>query len=197
MALRLPAHLESIVPPPAAQISQSKPWRGTFTIASDPSNPTVIYVSAAETDGDNRADLWPTNFFVHNTDRVALSEVTSWVQRHTPSLCMFMPDRLDYANDNRANEATFRSFSRMLAQNQMVAYAPWNSPRLPGAGILIYPNPSSSALLVGAIFLNSAFPDFLGIPTSPAAMYRQPVGYQNQYQNGQNGEGSNGYYQYM
>lgn len=73
----------------------------------------------------SRADLWPTNFFVHNTDRVALSEVTSWVQRHTPSLCMFMPDRLDYANDNRANEATFRSFSRMLAQNQMVRFRSW------------------------------------------------------------------------
>ncbi|TFK50144.1 hypothetical protein OE88DRAFT_1736414 [Heliocybe sulcata] len=196
MALRLPTHLESLAPPPAAQVTGSKPWRGTFTVLNDPSNPQILYTSAAETDGDNRANLWPTNFVVQGVGRgMVLSEVNTWVQRNSPPLCMFMPERLDYANDNTTNEANFRAFARMLLQNQAVAFAPWlPASRLPGAGILIYPTPSSSGLLVGAIFLTSAFPDFLGITP---ALYRQPIAYQSQYQNGQAAEGSNGYYQYL
>lgn len=48
-----------------------------------------------------------------------------------------------------------------------VAIAPWNAhDRLPGAGIIIYPAQNSSALLVGAIFLTSPFPEFVA-PSSP------------------------------
>ncbi|KZT29844.1 hypothetical protein NEOLEDRAFT_1127723 [Neolentinus lepideus HHB14362 ss-1] len=196
MALRLTNHLESLAPPPAAQVTGSKPWRGTFTVMTDHSNPQVLYVSAAETDGDNRANLWPANFVVQAVGRgTVLSEVNAWVQRNTPPLCMFMPERLDYVDDNRANEANFRALASMLLQNQAVAFSPWHpANRLPGAGILIYPTPSSNGLLVGAIFLTSSFPDFLG---ATPALYRQPIAYQDQYQNGQTAESGNGYYQYM
>ena len=43
-----------------------------------------------------------------------------------------------------------------------IAIASWNEPeRLPGAGIIIFPTTSSTGLLIGAVFLNSSFPDFI------------------------------------
>lgn len=48
-----------------------------------------------------------------------------------------------------------------------IAVATWNeSDRLPGAGIIIFPTTSSTGLLIGAVFLNSSFPEFI-IPSRP------------------------------
>lgn len=45
--------------------------------------------------------------------------------------------------------------------------APWPTPGYPelrsGAGILIFPNAASTGLLIGAVFLDTPFPDFLGL----------------------------------
>ncbi|KDQ57273.1 hypothetical protein JAAARDRAFT_107789, partial [Jaapia argillacea MUCL 33604] len=173
MAFRLPTHLESLVPPPVAQRPEHKPWRGTFTLMPNGSATTasqVLYATAAETEGDNRTELWPANFFIqHMYPTIELQEIQSWVKRHSVPLCMFMPDRLPYSNDSKANEGGFRSLARFLSENKMIAVAPWNAPdRFSGAGILLFPTQASSGLLVGAIFLQTGFPPFVGsTPTSP------------------------------
>jgi len=70
----------------------------------------------------SRADLWPPNFVVHPTyDNPILRNVQAWTKRHAPPICTFLPDRLRDANDNAVNLAGFRSFSRILFENQMVS----------------------------------------------------------------------------
>lgn len=49
-----------------------------------------------------------------------------------------------------------------------VAIAPWGTPALRGAGMIIYPAQNSSSLLVGALFFDRPFPNFLG--SSPSVI---------------------------
>jgi len=104
-------------------------------------------------------------------EQSTLPDFQTWVKRHTPPICAFMPDRIQDPNANAANQKNFSSLSRILLLNQMVAIATWGaSDRLPGAGIVLYPTQSSSNLLFGAVFLSSQFPDFvIASPTAPFA----------------------------
>ncbi|KII84246.1 hypothetical protein PLICRDRAFT_118121 [Plicaturopsis crispa FD-325 SS-3] len=183
MVFRLPTHLEAFIPPPSDQVPQSRrPWQGSLILPASggPSQSHAVdkelRVTAVETDGDkcvssmlflharhSAVDLWPARFFVHMTHgRTPLRDMQAWVRRHKPPLCTFLPDRLRDPAETATNQAQFRSLSRMLFENQMVAIAPWSSPeRLPGAGIIIYPAQNTTAILVGALFLSSSFPDFM------------------------------------
>ncbi|KAA1472397.1 hypothetical protein DENSPDRAFT_179522 [Dentipellis sp. KUC8613] len=166
MVFRTPTHLESLVPSPAEQVPQSRTWSGLFTLAfPDAGRSTYqdIYVTAAETDGDSRMDLWPGHLYVYLSQRRAgLQDIVSWVAHHSPPVCTFMPDNHPDPAYTTANHGNFLSFSQLLLDNQMVAFAPWNAPdRLPGAGIMIYPTPTSGSVLVGAMFLSGPFPNFI------------------------------------
>ncbi|KAF5375725.1 hypothetical protein D9615_009352 [Tricholomella constricta] len=192
MVFRLPTHLDSFVPPPSQQTPDQRPWRGALTVSgmrsSDRGSSQTIRVTAVETDGDNRADLWPSQFFTQIIHRPMLKDFQSWVKRHAPPLCTFMPDRHRDANINTVNQTTFRSLSRILFENQTVAIASWGSDDIPGAGVIIFPAQNSSSLLVGALFLTNPFPAFVTstssppIPLSPSQMqmaygaqYQQPI----------------------
>jgi hypothetical protein len=55
MAYRLPTHLESLVPPPAEQVQQRRPWQGVLTLTFTNAGQGTfqdVYVTAAETDGE-------------------------------------------------------------------------------------------------------------------------------------------------
>jgi len=61
----------------------------------------------------------------------------------------------------------------MIQLLSKVAIAPWGNPSLLGAGMIIYPTRNSSSLLVGALFFDRPFPEFLGlnsplVPLGPA-----------------------------
>ncbi|KAF9500602.1 hypothetical protein BDN71DRAFT_1028871 [Pleurotus eryngii] len=184
MVYRLPTHLESFVPPPSAQVPQSRPWRGALIIsgmrASDKGSNQEIRITAVETDGDNtrsRMDLWPQQFFariVH--EQVILQDVQAWVRHNNPPLCTFIADRLRDPNGNTVNQTNFRSLSRILFDSQTIAIASWNTDKIEGAGMIIYPSQNSSALLVGALFLYAPFPDFImnAAPLSPGIISPSP-----------------------
>ncbi|KAK0203898.1 hypothetical protein DFS33DRAFT_1384167 [Desarmillaria ectypa] len=184
MTYRLPSNLESFVPPPAAQTSAptsalTHPWRGTFIVsgmrASDKSSNQEIRVTAVETDGDNRVHTWPMHIVFSLASPYALSitsQVQSYIRQNRSSpipLCTILPDRLRDPNTNAVNLSNFRNLSRILYDNEMVALASLSSvstPETPQAppssGILIFPAPNSTALLVGALFLDGeSFPDFV------------------------------------
>nr|GAT45773.1 predicted protein [Mycena chlorophos] len=137
MVFRLPTHLDNFIPPPAAQARSSasgamRPWRGTLTVRgmrpSDPASNQEIRVTAVETDGDSDAGRWPTHFFAHIVHgRPIQRQVRDWVQQHAPAIATFMPDRLPDPDSNVVNVATFRSLSRMLFEQQLIAIAPWGS----------------------------------------------------------------------
>ncbi|KAG6906301.1 hypothetical protein DXG01_014670 [Tephrocybe rancida] len=175
MVFRLPTHLDSFVPPPSQQALDQRPWRGALTVSgmrpSDRGSSQTIRVTAVETDGDNRADLWPSQFFTQISQRPVLKDLQTWVKRHAPPLCTFMPDRHRDPNINTVNQTTFRSLSRILFENQTVAVASWGSDDIPGAGIIIFPAENSSSLLVGALFLTDSFPPFItGTPSPPTPL---------------------------
>ncbi|PBK94858.1 hypothetical protein ARMGADRAFT_69656 [Armillaria gallica] len=184
MTYRLPSNLESFVPPPAAQTSAptsalTHPWRGTFIVsgmrASDKSSNQEIRVTAVETDGDNRVHTWPTHMVFSLTSPYALpimSQVQSYIRQNRSSpipLCTILPDRLRDPNTNAVNLSNFRNLSRILYENEMVALASLSSASTPespqappSSGILIFPASNSTALLVGALFLDGeSFPDFV------------------------------------
>ncbi|KAF7300572.1 hypothetical protein HMN09_00942200 [Mycena chlorophos] len=173
MVFRLPTHLDNFIPPPAAQARSSasgamRPWRGTLTVrgmrSSDLASNQEIRVTAVETDGDSDAGRWPTHFFAHIVHgRPIQRQVRDWVQQHAPAIATFMPDRLPDPDSNTVNLATFRSLSRMLFEQQLIAIAPWGSESsfsAAGGGIVIIPAEHSSALLVAALFF-SQIPDFI------------------------------------
>lgn len=187
MVFRLPTTLEPFIPPPSQQSPQQNPWRGALVVSgmrpSDRSSAQTIRVTAVETDGENRTELWPSQFFAHITHgRPILRDMQAWVKRHTPPLCTFMPDRHRDPNINTVNQTLFRSLSRILFESQTVGISSWGSDAIPGAGVIIFPASNSSSLLVGALFLTSPFPDFvLGspIPLSPGAMPGYAAPYQS------------------
>jgi hypothetical protein len=58
MAYRLPTNLESLIPPPAEQVQQRRPWQGVLTLTfMNAAQGTFqdVYVTAAETDGERYA----------------------------------------------------------------------------------------------------------------------------------------------
>ncbi|RPD53143.1 hypothetical protein L226DRAFT_428265, partial [Lentinus tigrinus ALCF2SS1-7] len=169
---RLPTHLESLVPPPRDQVPQSPPWRGSiFLPASSPhpaARPREIRVTAAEIENDNsQQEIWPKRFQLHVIHRRGvLREVHAWlaqVQRGGQlARCMLMPDRLPEQAASRENQMLFESFAHQLLEEDIVAMAPWSiSEPSPAGGILLYPTSTTRALLVGVVFLNCGFPDFL------------------------------------
>jgi hypothetical protein len=55
MALRLLTHLDSIIPPPAEQVQQRRPWQGTLALTFINATQGIyqdVFVTAAETDGE-------------------------------------------------------------------------------------------------------------------------------------------------
>ncbi|KAH9050276.1 hypothetical protein EDB84DRAFT_595158 [Lactarius hengduanensis] len=164
MALRLPTHLDSFIPPPAEQVQPRRPWQGTLTLTftnTPQGTYQDVFVTAAETDGESRMDLWPRRLIVYlNARRVAHDDIKAWTKRYTPPVCALMPDKLPDPAANALNQANFANLSRMLLENQMLALAPWGQESLPGAGMMIYPTTSSVSLLVGAVFLIGPFPEF-------------------------------------
>jgi hypothetical protein len=64
MAYRLPTNLGSLIPPPAEQVQQRRPWQGIITVTftnTAQGMPQDVYVTAAETDGE---------WYVLNTNEV-------------------------------------------------------------------------------------------------------------------------------
>ncbi|KAF8169823.1 hypothetical protein K438DRAFT_223646 [Mycena galopus ATCC 62051] len=144
---------------------------------SDLGSNQEIRVTAVETDGDSDVRRWPSHFFAELAHgRPILREVRAWIQQHAPPISTFMPDRLPDPDTNVVNQTTFRSLSRMLFENQIVAIARWGTDNFPGGGIIIIPAEHSSALLVAALFF-SQFPDVittrLNIPLSPIITHSQ------------------------
>ncbi|TRM62298.1 hypothetical protein BD626DRAFT_404243 [Schizophyllum amplum] len=184
MSYRLPTHTPSLVPPPSEQARRSTPWRGVLCVtgmrASDKDSSQDLRVSAVETDGDSSMDLWPSEFFVRvlHGHRL-LRDVQAYVRRYTLPQVTFMADRLGEANAQVVNQTTFRSLSRILYENEMIAVAPWGADnRLPGAGMIIFPAENSSSLLVAALFPYSVFPDFVTMATIPMqspSQYYPPI----------------------
>ncbi|TBU53533.1 hypothetical protein BD310DRAFT_829936 [Dichomitus squalens] len=180
---RLPTHLESLVPPPREQVPQTQPWRGRiFTPAAFPdptAQPCEIRVTAAETEYDNsQQELWPEHFQLQVIRRRGvLSELHGWLTRlhqNPYPRCMLMPDRLADHTATRRNHALFEEFARTLLDEEIVAIAPWGySDSLQHGGILLYPTASTRSLLVGIVFLNTGFPDFVQ-GSSPHPMVAGP-----------------------
>ncbi len=98
-----------------------------------------------------------------------------------------MPDRMGDAAQTRENQALFEALARQLleegivsraapsplvrcaqliASGAQVAIAPWSveQPSSPG-GLLLYPTTSTRALLVGIVFMNIPFPEFVVGPS--------------------------------
>lgn len=171
MAYRLPTNLESLVPPPAEQVQQRRPWRGVLTLTfmnAGQGASQDVYVTATETDGESRMDLWPGRFFVYLGSRhTPHNDIKAWVKRYTPPICALMADKLPDPAANALNQATFNNLSRMLLDSQILAMSPWGLDNVPGAGMMIYPTSSSPSLLVGAIFF-VPFPDFATYQQQPA-----------------------------
>ncbi|KAI0295723.1 hypothetical protein BC826DRAFT_268455 [Russula brevipes] len=171
MAYRLPTHLESLVPPPAEQVQQRRPWQGVLTLTFTNAGQGTfqdVYVTAAETDGESRIDLWPRRFYVYlGARRTPHNDIKAWVKRYAPPVCALMADKLPDPAANAVNQAAFANLSRMLLDNQILAMAPWGLDNIPGAGMMIYPTASSSSLLVGAIYLSGPFPDFATYQQQP------------------------------
>ncbi|KIP06340.1 hypothetical protein PHLGIDRAFT_119048 [Phlebiopsis gigantea 11061_1 CR5-6] len=168
---RLPTHLEELIPPPNRQVAQTNPWRGSLVLSSR--SPTArgqpeLRCTAAETGGDNQVEFWPASFVVEVMGhRPLLAQLTEWLKSNKPPMCMFMPDRLADQAAHRANQAAFESLATALGQSQTVAVLPWNTPGplSAGAGIIIFPTGSSRNLLVGALFPDTTFPEFIGSPS--------------------------------
>ncbi|KAL5522407.1 hypothetical protein ACEPAG_8423 [Sanghuangporus baumii] len=180
MVFRLPTPFDTIMPaaPQAnGRRSRPRPWRGTFVLHGinlfqSADGQQRLFVASAETEGNNRTDLWPKQFDMHVARPACLlSDVQNWVTRNEIPLCMFMPDRHAAGGigspGSLANEANFRALSGVLSENQLLCMAPWPAPGYAetrsGAGILVFPNAASTGLLIGAVFLDTPFPDFLGL----------------------------------
>jgi hypothetical protein len=136
---------------------------------------------------------------------VKLDVVQNWLNqaqaRHERfNLVTFMPDKNRDPTLTTVNQGNFRNLSRILWDKQavsissslpcvpniqpfQVAVAPWRStasgPNMPG-GLLIYPSGNSTAILTGAVFVNTPFPDFVGgtqehSPSPPSSAGVPPV----------------------
>ena len=73
MAYRLPTNLESLVPPPAEQVQQRRPWRGVLTLTfmnAGQGASQDVYVTATGTDGERYA--LKTKYSAHDLIQFAL-----------------------------------------------------------------------------------------------------------------------------
>ncbi|KAF9788449.1 hypothetical protein BJ322DRAFT_1106440 [Thelephora terrestris] len=169
MSFRLPTNPDAFIPPPSEQLTLAKPWRGTFVYpqAQPSRNATLqeIFVAAAETEGDNRVDLWKRRLSLHVTrSQMASRDITVMMQRQSVPLCAFMPDRLADPNAHSANQKHFSTLSQMLSRNNLVAFAPFDTNNRRGPGVLIFsPLTPADSLLAGAILMT---PDLLDTITS-------------------------------
>ncbi|KAG2008087.1 hypothetical protein CC2G_013556 [Coprinopsis cinerea AmutBmut pab1-1] len=175
MVFRIPTQFDSFVASPshpgqpaALQRSPQRPWRGRLIVTglrnSNRSATDYIQVSAVETDGDNRVELWPRDFVVQRLpNRPILRQMIQYVQQYAQPTCNFLPERLN-PDFHEANRANFRTLSRQMNENHEVAIAYWGHTSelsQTGAGIVIYPASNSGAYLIGAIFHSTDFPDFI------------------------------------
>ncbi|KAJ7879999.1 hypothetical protein B0H14DRAFT_2341177 [Mycena olivaceomarginata] len=154
MFFRLPTHLVDnfIRPPPPRPL----PWRGTLAVRgmrpSDLGSNQEIRVTAVETDGDRCVSdclcvcLTATSvagrpsFFAQLAHgRPMLNEARAWIRQKVHLISTFMLDRLPDPDTNVVNLTAFRSLSRMLFENQIVAIAGWGTDTFPGGGIIIMP----------------------------------------------------------
>jgi len=124
-----------------------------------------IFVTAAETEGDNRVDLWKPRLSLHVTRaQMSSRDISAMMQRQSVSLCAFMPDRLPDPDAHSANQKHFHTLSQMLSRNNLVAFAPFDTNNRRGPGVLIFSvlTPADS-LLAGAVLMT---PDLLDTITS-------------------------------
>ena len=85
MAYRLPTNLESLIPPPAEQVQQRRPWQGVLTLTfMNAAQGADVYVTAAETDGERYA-LNITKLFRRETHQTASVE---WTFGRGASMCI-------------------------------------------------------------------------------------------------------------
>ncbi|KAF9448142.1 hypothetical protein P691DRAFT_670085 [Macrolepiota fuliginosa MF-IS2] len=198
MVYRVPT-THSIVPSPVDQSQTPQtppvvPWRGGIIVSgtrpSDRAGSQDIRVAALEIDGD-RVRSWPPQFIARVLhERRVLHDVLTYVHQYAVPMCTFVADRhIRDSGHSSANELMFRNLSRVLYENETVAIAPWGTPALLGAGMIIYPAQNSSSLLVGALFFDRPFPDFLGlnapiVPLGPAIPAVPPMHPQAPYTQG-------------
>ncbi|KAF9260347.1 hypothetical protein L218DRAFT_585526 [Marasmius fiardii PR-910] len=186
MVYRVPTQLDSLVPPPASQAANpviAGGWRGSFIVsgmrASDVGNNQEIKISAVESDGITHCELWPQSLIFSITSPNAVpiyNQLQSYLstQSNSVSRATFLPERLRDPSANMANQHKFRTLSRYLWDRQLVAVvmfslpsqrpSPSRSPPAPsgrGAGLLIFPVATSTAILLGAVFISEPFPDFV------------------------------------
>ncbi|KAF8332899.1 hypothetical protein F5887DRAFT_39668 [Amanita rubescens] len=185
-------------PSPYAVQCQMAPWHGSFRVvsnemcASDRDSSQLVYVTAVETDGQSRMDLWPHQFVTYvKSNSTVLREFLAWVDQYHPPTCTYVPTKFPDANREAMNQSNFRALSRILFESQTIAIASWNIDAIPGAGIIIYPAQNSTVMLVGALFLHSSFPEFISgmsqsVHPNPYTMqwhaqipYSQPMEYAN------------------
>jgi hypothetical protein len=144
MAYRIPTNLESLIPPPAEQVQQRRPWQGILTLTFMNAGQGTfqdVYVTAAETDGEryaltvneviphgdslncvSRMDLWPRRFYVYlGARRTPHNDIKGWVKRYAPPICALMADKLPDPAANGLNQTNFANLSRMLLDNQIVS----------------------------------------------------------------------------
>ena len=137
-----------------------------------------------------------------------LHELLEWLKDHQPPMCMFMPDRLPDAAASRTNQTHFEHLATTLAQNHsvsspdnpshalrtpvnltdkqmhvQVAVAPWNAPdRFVRGGIILFPTGTLRNLLVGAVFFDTGFPEFIApANTLPRSVPYSPNSGHNPY----------------
>lgn len=87
MAHRLPTHLGPLIPPPAEQVQQRRPWQGiltlTFMNAAQGASQDV-YVTAAETDGE-RCVLNTNEVIPHG---LLFETLVEWIFGRGASMCI-------------------------------------------------------------------------------------------------------------
>ncbi|KAG7085769.1 hypothetical protein E1B28_003310 [Marasmius oreades] len=173
-------------PNPVISGGPVQPWRGSFIVsgmrASDVGNNQEIKINAVESDGltpPRYSELWPTSLIFSITTPNAVpiyGQLQNYLNTHSNSIprATFLPDKLRDPNGNMVNQNKFRALSRHLWDKQLVAVvmfplpsqrpSPPHSPPIPpgrGAGLLIFPVATSTAILLGAVFVSEPFPDFV------------------------------------
>ena len=90
MAHRLPTHLNSIIPPPAEQVQQRRPWQGTLTLTFMNTTQGAcqdVFVTAAETDGERCAQRGPG---CYGRSLTQSASIAVWTSGQGAWLCISM-----------------------------------------------------------------------------------------------------------
>ncbi|KAF8650679.1 hypothetical protein AX16_005117 [Volvariella volvacea WC 439] len=182
MVFRVPTHFQS--PFDGQRPIPTNTWRGsTRMVGMRPSDRSIaedIRMTSLETDGSNRMELWPSTLVgrVMFERPNILPMFKTWLNDVTPPpLCTFTPDRLADPEEQNLNYGKFRTLSSRLAELRTVAVITWGgADGIPDAGIVMYPSENSSAMLLGVLFMNTPFPDFI-LNGSPPIPQLQPNPY--------------------